>query len=142
MKGHLWQTCHYYPDGCCPNRTLVDRAYLIPQLLAPSDLAAIESKCVACEVFGQNRRKERRVPRHLTVTILDERSGQEVQGATLNVSERGALIQVGGDTAFRVDEEVHLSLCDETGCCASTRAVIMRLESARSAVSVRLLSEL
>jgi len=142
MKGHPWQTCHYYPDGCCPNRRLIDKAYLIPQILSPSELAAIESKCAACEVCRRNRRKQRRVPRRLTVAIFDERSGQEVQGATLNVSERGALIEVGGGTSFRVNQEVHLRLCDEHGCCASTRAVITRLESARSAVSVCLLCEL
>ena len=142
MKGHSWQRCHYYPDGCCPNRTLIDKAYLIPQLLAPSELGAIESKCASCAVCGRNRRKERRLPRQLTVTIFDERSGQEVQGATLNVSEGGALIEVGGGTGFRVNQEVHLRLCDENGCCASTRAVITRLESARSAVSVCLLCEL
>jgi hypothetical protein len=142
MKGHPWQTCHYYPGECCPNRTLIDRVYLIPHLLAPSELASIESKCAVCEVCRGNRRKERRVPRHLTVAILDERSGQKVQGSTLNVSDRGALIQVGDRTGFRVNQEVHLWLCDETGWCTSTRAVITRLESARSALSVRLLSEL
>ena len=142
MKGHLWQTCHYYPDGGCPNRTLIDRAYLIPQLLTPRELALIESTCAACEVCRTNRRQERRVPRHLAVAIFDERSGQNVEGATLNVSERGALIQVGGGTVFRLNQEVHLWLCDETGWCAATRAVITRLESSRSAVSVRLLSEL
>lgn len=142
MKGHLWETCHYYPDGGCPNRTLIDRAYLIPQLLTPPELALIESKCAACEVCRINRRQERRVPRHLTVAIFDERSGQEVPGATLNVSERGALIEAGGGTGFQVNQEVHLRFCDETGWCASTRAIITRLESARSAVAVRLLSEL
>jgi hypothetical protein len=142
VKGHHWQTCHYYPGECCPNRTLIDRVYLIPQLLAPPDLALIESKCAACEVCRRNRRKERRVPRHLTAAIFDERSGQKVQGATVNVSDRGALIQVGGGTDFRVNQEVRVWLCDETGSCASTRAVITRLETSRSAVSVRLLSEL
>jgi hypothetical protein len=142
MKGHPWQMCHYYPGECCPNHTLIDKAYLIPQLLASSELALIESKCSACEICRRNRRKDRRVPRHLTVAIFDEGSGQEVEGATLNVSDRGALIEVGGGTGFRVNQEVHLRLCDETGCCTSTGAVITRLESARSAVSMRLLSNL
>jgi hypothetical protein len=141
MKGHLWQTCHYYPGECCPNHTLIDRAYLIPQLVAPPELALIERKCAACEVCRKNRRKDRRVPRHLTVAIFDERSGQQVEGATLNVSDRGALIQVGGGTGLRINQEVRLWLCDETGCRESTRAVIIRLETSRSAVSVRLLSE-
>jgi hypothetical protein len=142
MKGHHWQRCQYYPDGGCPNRTLIDRAYLIPQLLTRSELADIKTKCATCELCHRNRRKERRVRRHWTVAILDERCGQKVQGATLNVSDRGALIQVGGGTGLRVNQHVDLLLCDETGCCTSTRAVITRLESARSAVSVRLLSEL
>jgi hypothetical protein len=142
MKGHHWQRCQYYPDGGCPNRTLIDKAYLIPQLLASAELARIERTCAACELCRRNRRKERRVPRHLTAAIFDERSGQNVQGATLNVSDRGALIHVGGGTGFRVNQEVRVWLCDESGFCASTRAVITRLETSKSAVSVRLLSEL
>jgi hypothetical protein len=142
MKGHHWQSCQYYPDGGCPKRTLIDKAYLIPQLLTRSELAEIKTKCATCELCHRNRRKDRRVARHWRVAILDGRSGQEVQGATLNVSDRGALIQVGGGTGLRVNQRVDLLLCDETGRCTSTRAVITRLESARSAVSVRLLSEL
>jgi hypothetical protein len=41
MKGHPWQTCHCYPDGCCPNRTLIDKVYVIAQLLSRSELFAI-----------------------------------------------------------------------------------------------------
>lgn len=142
MKRHPWQTCHYYADGRCPNQSLIDRAYLIPQLLAPSELAAIETTCAACELCHRNRRKHRRVPRPLDVAIFDERSGREVRGATLNVSKKGALIRVGEETGFQVDQKVHLRLCDQSGYCRSTRAVITRLEGASSAISVLLLRAL
>jgi hypothetical protein len=46
---------------------------------------------------------------------------------------------VGGETGLRVNQEVHLRLCDKDGHCESTTAVITRLEKAKSAVSVRLL---
>jgi len=139
MKGHPWQTCHYYPDERCPNRTLIDKAYLIPQLLTPSELAAIRTACANCELCRRNRRKHRRVARQLDVAIFHEGSSREVWGATLNLSKQGALIKVGDGTGFQVNEKVQLRLFDKDGYCESSRAVITRLESARSAVSVRLL---
>jgi len=142
MKGHPWQTCHYYPDECCPNRALIDKAYLIPQLLTPSELAAIETRCATCELCRRNRRKHRRIVRQLDVAIFHEGSSREVRGATLNLSKQGALIKVGDDTGFKVNEKVHLRLCDDEGYCESSRAVVTRLESTQSAVSVRLLRAL
>jgi hypothetical protein len=139
MKGHPWQTCHYYPDGCCPNHTIIDKAYLIPQLLTRSELAAIRAKCATCELRHRNRRKHRRVERQLDVAIFHERSRRGVPGATLNLSKLGALIKVGDGTGFRVNERVRLRLFDKDGSCESRRAVITRLESLKSAVSVRLL---
>jgi hypothetical protein len=139
MKGHPWQKCQYYPDGCCPNRTLIDKAYLIPQLLTRSELAAIRAKCATCELCHGNRRKNRRVVRQLDVAIFDEGSSREVRGATLNLSKRGALIKVGDETGFQLNQKVRLRLFDKDGYCESRRAIITRLESAKGAVSVRLL---
>jgi hypothetical protein len=139
MKGHPWQTCQYYPDGCCPNRTLIDKAYLIPQLLTRSELAAIRAKCATCELCHGNRRKNRRVARQLDVAIFDEGSSREVRGATLNLSKQGALIKVGDETGFQLNQKVRLRLFDKDGYCESRRAIIIRLESAKGAVSVRLL---
>jgi hypothetical protein len=65
-----------------------------------------------------------------------------VRGATLNVSKKGALIKVGDGTGFQVDQKVRLRLCDKSGYSKSTRAVITRLEGARSAISVLLLRAL
>ena len=139
MKGHPWQKCQYYPDGCCPNRTLIDKAYLIPQLLTRSELAVIRAKCATCELCHGNRRKNRRVARQLDVAIFDEGSSREVRGATLNLSKQGALIKVGDETGFQLNQKVRLRLFDKDGYCESRRAIITRLESAKSAVSVRLL---
>ena len=139
MKGHPWQTCHYYPDGYCPNRTLIDKAYLIPQLLTRSELAGIRTKCATCELCRRNRRKHRRVARQLDVAIFDEGSSREVRGATLNLSKQGALIKVGDETGFQLNQKVRLRLFDKDGYCESRRAIIIRLESAKGAVSVRLL---
>ena len=138
MKRHPWQMCHYYPDGCCPNRTLIDKAYLIPQLLTRSELAAIRTKCATCDLCHRNRRKHRRVARHLDVAIFDEGSRREQRGATVNLSKQGALIKVADGTGFQVNQIVRLRLFDEDGYCVSGKAVITRLESAKSAVSVRL----
>jgi hypothetical protein len=139
MKRHPWQTCCYYADEGCPNRSLIKRAYLIPQLLTRSELAAIETACANCEVCRQNRRKHRRVRRPLEAVILDKQSGQELHGTTLDVSDRGALIEVGDCKPFQVNQEIELRLCDARGCYQASRAVIKRVEHTRGAISVLLL---
>jgi hypothetical protein len=142
MKRHLWERCAYYPDGRCPNRSLIDRAYLIPQVLARSELAAIETACANCEVCRQDRRKHQRVQRPLEAVILDTQSGQELHGTTLNVSERGALIAIGGCNPLQVNQEIGLRLYDGSGSCQSSRAVIKRVEHTRGAISVFLVGKL
>jgi hypothetical protein len=140
MKRHPWQTCCYYADEGCPNRSLIGRAYLIPQLLSRSELAAIKTACADCEVCRQNRRKHRRVQRPLEAVILDKQSGQELHGTTLDVSDRGALIEVGDCNPFQVNREIQLRLCDASGCYQASRALIKRVEHARGAISVFLLN--
>jgi hypothetical protein len=142
MTAYPWQSCHYYPDGCCPNRSLIDKAYLIPQLLPPSELSAVEAACATCEVCRRNRRKHRRVQRPLTVVILDERSGEELHGTTLNVSNQGALIKVADCKPFQVNREIELRLGDTNGAWQSSRAVIKRVERTRGVISVFLLAKL
>ncbi len=142
MKKHPWQTCDYYSDEGCPNHTLIGKAYLVPQILSPSELAAIKTACANCEVCRQNRRKHRRIQRPVEAVILDTQSGEELHGTTLNVSERGALIDISGCHPFQVNQEIELRLCDEDGSCHSSRAVIKRVERARGAISVFLLGEL
>ena len=139
MKAHCWEKCDCYPDRRCPNRSLINRAYLIPQLLTRSELAAIETACANCEVCRQNRRKHRRVRRPLEAVILDKQSGQELHGTTLDVSARGALIEVGDCKPFQVNQEIELRLCDASGSCQASRAVIKRVEDIRGAISVFLL---
>jgi c-di-GMP-binding flagellar brake protein YcgR len=139
MKGHPWQICHCYPDAGCPNHTLIDKAYLIPQFLTRSELAVIKTKCATCDLRRTNRRRHRRVERQLNVAIFDEGASREVRGITLNLSKLGALIKVGNGTAFQANQRVRLRLFDEEGNCALRRAVITRFDSAKSAVSVRLL---
>jgi hypothetical protein len=141
MKRYLRERCAYYPDGRCPNRSLINRAYLTPQILSPSELAAIETTCANCEVCCQDRREHRRIQRPLKAVILDEQSGEELHGRTLNVSKRGALIEIGDCDRFQVNQEIELRLSDEDGFSQSSRAVVKRIERARCAISV-LLGEL
>jgi hypothetical protein len=136
MKRHLWKTCPYYPDGRCPNRSLIDKAYLIPQIISPSQLAAIKTACANCEVCRQDRRKHRRVQRPLEAVILNKQSGEELHGTSLNVSQRGALIEIGACHPFLVNQEIELRLCDEDGSCHRSRAVIKRVEQTKGAISV------
>jgi hypothetical protein len=136
MKRHLWERCPHYLDGRCPNQSLVDKAYLIPQIISPFQLAAIQSACANCEVCRQDRRKYPRVRRPLEAVILDKQSGEELHGTSLNVSERGAFIEIRDFHPFLVNQEIELRLCDENGSCQTSRAVVKRVEHTRGAISV------
>jgi hypothetical protein len=42
-------SCKYFAAGTCPNQTLMERAYLIPQLMDRSELARCEQLLCSCE---------------------------------------------------------------------------------------------
>jgi hypothetical protein len=71
--------------------------------------------------------------------IVDKQSGQELHGTTLDVSDRGALIEVGDCNPFQVNQEIELRLCDGKDSCQASRAVVKRVEHTRGAISVFLL---
>ena len=110
MKEPVWERCHYYCSGQCPEQPTIDKAYLIPQLLKPSQLKAATDTCDQCEYYREEKRKYRRVTRPFKVVVSNKEPRKNTQGTIVNAGINGALIKVDNWTNFNKDETVNLQL--------------------------------
>jgi len=108
MKEPVWERCHYYCSGQCPEQSTMDKAYLIPQLLKPSQLKAAIDTCDQCEYYHEEKRKYRRVKRSFNVVVSNKEPRKNTQGTIVDVSINGALIKLDNWTNFNKDETVNL----------------------------------
>lgn len=108
MKEPVWERCHYYCSGQCPEQTTMDKAYLIPQLLKRSQLKAATDTCDQCEYYREEKRKYRRVTRPFKVVVSNKKPRKNTQGTIVDVSKDGALIKLDNWTNFNKDETVNL----------------------------------
>jgi len=86
----------------------MDKAYLIPQLLKPSQLKAAIDTCDQCEYYHEEKRKYRRVKRSFNVVVSNKEPRKNTQGTIVDVSINGALIKLDNWTNFNKDETVNL----------------------------------
>lgn len=88
----------------------MDKAYLIPQLLKPSQLKAATDTCDQCEYYHEEKRKYRRVTRSFKVVVSNKEPRKNTQGTIVDVSINGALIRLDNWMNFNKDETVNLQL--------------------------------
>ncbi len=88
----------------------MDKAYLIPQLLKPSQIKAATDTCDQCEYYNEEKRKYRRVTRSFKVVVSNKEPRKSTQGTVVDVSINGALIKLDNWTHFNKDETVNLQL--------------------------------
>jgi hypothetical protein len=88
----------------------MDQAYLIPQLLKPSQLKAATDTCDQCEYYHEEKRKYRRVTRSFKVVVSNKEPRKNTQGTIVDVSINGALIKLDNWINFNKDETVNLQL--------------------------------
>ena len=86
----------------------MDKAYLIPQILKPSQLKAATDTCDQCEYYREEKRKYRRVTRPFKVVVSNKKPRKNTQGTIVDVSKDGALIKLDNWTNFNKDETVNL----------------------------------
>jgi hypothetical protein len=110
MKEPVWERCHYYCSGQCPEQSTMDKAYLIPQLLKPSQLKAATDTCDQCEYYHEEKRKYRRVTRSFKVVVNNKEPRKNTQGTIVDVSINGALIKLDKWSSFNKNETVNLQL--------------------------------
>ena len=63
MKEPAWEKCQYYSRGHCPQHPMIDKAYLIPQLLDASQMQFAKKICEDCGKHLSENRKYQRVKR-------------------------------------------------------------------------------
>ena len=110
MKKPTWEKCHYYCTRRCPNHEIIDKAYLIPQLLKPSAIKAANDTCDRCEIYNQEKRKYRRIARPFRVVVSNKKPKRRIQGTVVDVSIKGALIKLDNWIHFNKEEMVNLEL--------------------------------
>ena len=108
MKEPVWESCHYYCIGQCPEQPIIDKAYLIPQLLKPSQLKAATDTCDQCEYYREEKRKYRRVTRPFKVVVSNKEPRKNTQGTIVDVSKDGALIKLDKWVNFNKNETINL----------------------------------
>ncbi|NIQ91142.1 MAG: PilZ domain-containing protein [Deltaproteobacteria bacterium] len=110
MKEPVWERCHYYCSGQCPEQSTMDKAYLIPQLLKPSQLKAAADTCDKCGYYHEEKRKYRRVTRSFKVLVSNKEPRKNTQGTIVDVSINGALIKLDNWINVNKNETVNLQL--------------------------------
>ncbi len=113
MKASAWETCYYYSAGQCPQHRVIDKAYLIPQLLDDSQIQTAKKICENCEKSLADRRQYQRVKRPLRVAITHMESRERIGGTLVDVSINGALVNLDRSVDFQQDEMVELQLYHE-----------------------------
>jgi hypothetical protein len=88
----------------------MDKAYLIPQLLKPSQLKAATDTCNQCEYYHEEKRKYRRVTRSFKVVVSNKEPRKNTQGTIVDVSINGALVKLDNWINFNENETVNLQL--------------------------------
>jgi hypothetical protein len=110
MKEPTWEKCHYYRSRSCPEHTTIDKAYLIPQLLKPSELKAANDICDQCEIYHKEKRKYRRIARPFRVVVSNKKPKRNIEGTIVDVSVKGALIKLDKWIHFNKEQMVTLKL--------------------------------
>ena len=85
-------SCRCFRKGKCPHQELMERAYLIPQLLAPDTIQECRNICLQCIQSRQNRRENPRVSVSFFVCCKHP-DRIELRGTAYNLSVGGVAIR-------------------------------------------------
>jgi len=80
MKEPAWEKCQYYSGGHCPQHQIIDKAYLIPQLLDDSQMQFAEKICEDCEKNLSKMRIYQRVKRLFKALITNQKPEERFEG--------------------------------------------------------------
>jgi hypothetical protein len=114
MKDEYWENCPYSESRQCPQPDAIARAYLIPQLLNPSEIEATKKLCRTCGKYLNEKRKHPRVKRPFQIN-LQKSNGKTIEGYVANISEGGALIKLQDWADFEKNEGVILEIYPSHG---------------------------
>ena len=148
MKDEYWEDCSCFENGQCPQPDAVARAYLIPQLLDPSEIGVIKKLCRTCGKYLNEKRKHPRVKRSFQIN-LQKGNGKTIEGDVVNISEGGALIKLQNWADFEENEEVILEIYPSHGASETVSTsrikvsgMIRRIEDEKDQLAVIFVKEI
>lgn len=92
MADCIINSCRGFRKGKCPHQEIMERAYLIPQLLTPDTLQEYKSICLHCLQSLQDRREDPRASVCFFVCCKHP-DRIELRGAAYNLSVGGVAIR-------------------------------------------------
>lgn len=148
MKDEYWEDCPYFESNLCPQSDAVARAYLIPQLLGPSEIESIKKLCRTCGKYLDEKRKHPRVQGPFRIT-LQRSTGKTIKGDVVDISEGGALIKLHNGADFNKNEEVVLEIYPSRGTSETVSisrikvvGMIRRIEDEKNQLAVIFVKEI
>ena len=148
MENRYWGNCPYYENGDCPQPETIDRVFLFPQLLDPSEIEATKQICQDCGKYLDQKRKYPRIKRPLQIIL---RRGQKtvIEGDIVDISEGGALIRLHHWADFYKDEEVvleiypsHVDSKKVSSSALKLAALVKRIDTERKRLAIIFLSKI
>jgi len=80
MKEPAWEKCQYYSRGRCPQHPIIDKAYLIPQLIDISQMQFAKKICEDCEKHLYEMRRYQRVKSFLKFLSTNQEPEERFEG--------------------------------------------------------------
>jgi hypothetical protein len=127
MDDAYWEKCPFYAEGECPKTSLVDRAYLTPHLLSPSEIGEGKETCKKCGLYLNEKRKFIRLRKPFRVAIISDKKGTRLQGKVINVSGLGARIMPDNWSNFAVNQEVEVELYSRPRASKNNDEIVIKV---------------
>ena len=105
-----WESCPFFSEAQCPKSSVIDKAYLIPQLMDASEFAEAIRICKDCGQYLPERRRHFRVKRRFKSYLHKDHEEAVILGNILNVSSFGGLIQLEDWLPFHIAERVRIEI--------------------------------
>jgi len=110
MEQGAWDRCPYFRDGHCPYSEVIDRAYLIPDFIGPSEREKARQTCLKCGKYRNEKRKYVRLRKPFRAIVRRETEGAPAEGQIVNVSGVGALVVLNEWVELPVGEVIRLEI--------------------------------
>jgi len=126
MEKGSWDRCPYFRDGHCPYSEAIDRAYLIPDIIAPSELEKAGHTCLKCGNYLKERRKYLRLKKPFKAVMRRGAEGAPAEGQIVNVSGVGALVVLNEWVELHVGEVLQLEIFPRLECTRQSSRGILK----------------
>jgi hypothetical protein len=149
MEKLKWESCPFFREGCCPKSPVIDKAYLIPQLMAALEFEEAIRICKDCGQYFPERRRHFRLKRPFKSYLHKDHGDTTIPGNIRNVSTFGGLIQLEDWLPFHVSEKVKIEIFPRhrvtkkaNNNIIKTLGEVRRIHSAKRELALSFLTEI